>query len=168
MKIASNANKIVPCLWFEKNIQEAVNFYTAIFKNSKITNTSYYGESSSQASGIPKGSILTINFELNGQEFVALNGGPAFKFTEALSLMVYCKNQKELDYYWEKLSKGGDKKAQVCSWLKDKYGVSWQIFPSIMEKVLKDKDQGKVAKVMAAMMKMKKLDIKTLEKAYRS
>ncbi len=168
-KVSQKSNKrITPCLWFNRNAKEAVNFYTSVFKNSKITNVTYYTESSSKASGMPVGSILTINFKLNGQEYVALNGGPIFKFTEAVSLMVECKDQKEIDYYWNKLSKGGDKKAQACGWLKDKYGLSWQIFPSIMTKVLKDKNQKRQDKVMEVMCQMKKLNVKALEKAYRS
>lgn len=162
---------ITPCLWFdnEKNIKKAVDFYISIFKDSKITNISYYDKSSSGGSGVPIGSILTISFELNGQNFVALNGGPTiFKFTQAISLMVECKDQKEIDYYWNKLSKGGDKNAQACGWLKDKYGLSWQIFPAIMTKVLQDKDQKKVEKVMGALVQMKKLNVKALEKAYRN
>ena len=161
-------NKISPCLYFDGNAQEAANFYVSIFKNSKVLNTTYYGESVGKAHGIPKESVLFVTFKLDGQEFSALNGGPNFKFTEAISLMVSCKNQKEIDYFWEKLSKGGDKKAQACGWLKDKFGLSWQIYPSIMAEVFKDKDPERIDNYMAALMRMKKLDIKTLERAYRS
>ena len=161
-------NKISTCLCFDGNAQEAANFYVSIFKNSKILNTAYYGESVGKAQGVPKESILFVTFKLDGQEFLALNGGPSFKFTGAISLMVACKNQKEIDYFWEKLSKGGDKKAQACGWLKDRFGLSWQIYPSMMIKVFKDKNPEKIDQYMAALMQMKKLDIKTLEKAYRS
>lgn len=169
IKVSQTNNKtITPCLWLDNNIKQAVDFYTSIFKNSKITNISFYSESSSRESGLPIGTILTISFELDGQEFLALNGGPMYKFTEAISFMVECKNQDEVDYYWKRLSQGGDKKAQNCGWLKDKFGLSWQIVPSIMFEVLKSKDQKKVEKVMSAMIKMKKLNVKALEKIFRN
>src|SRR6266404_9120494 len=141
MKII-NKNKIAPCLLCDSNAKEVANFYISIFKNSKITNISYYGESASKGTGMPKGSVLMVTFELDGQEFMALNGGSNFKFTQAISFMVSCKNQQEVDYFWEKLSKGGE--TQVCSWLKDKFGMSWQIVPSMMIEILKDKDAQKV------------------------
>lgn len=161
MAIVKNDNsKITPCLWFDKNAEEAVKFYTSIFKKSKIKNTSHYGE----GFPMPKGSVLTISFQIESQEFLALNGGPYFKFNEAISFVVNCKTQKEIDYYWEKLSKGGVK--SQCGWLKDKFGVSWQVVPSSINKMMTDKDTAKSARVMQAILKMKKLDIKTLEKAY--
>jgi predicted 3-demethylubiquinone-9 3-methyltransferase (glyoxalase superfamily) len=158
--------KITPCLWFDSNAEEAVNFYSSIFKNSKIGNISRYGEAGYEIHGKPAGTVLTIEFELNGQAFTALNGGPMFKFNEAISFQVSCESQEEVDYYWEKLSQGGDKKAQQCGWLKDKYGVSWQIVPTVLGKMLQDKDAKKSESVMKALLQMKKLDIKTLTQAY--
>lgn len=158
--------KITPCLWFDSNAEEAAKFYTSVFKNSKIGNISRYGEAGHEIHGKPAGTVLTIEFELNGQMFTALNGGPAFKFNEAISFQVHCKSQNEVDYYWEKLSEGGDEKAQQCGWLKDKYGVSWQIVPTVLGKMLQDKDAKKSESVMKALLQMKKLDIKTLKQAY--
>jgi len=158
--------KIIPCLWFDSNAEEAVNFYSSIFKNSKIGNISRYGEAGYEIHRKPAGTVLTIEFELNGQAFTALNGGPMFKFNEAISFQVSCESQEEVDYYWEKLSEGGDKKAQQCGWLKDKYGLSWQIVPTVLGKMLQDKDAKKSESVMKALLQMKKLDIKTLKQAY--
>ena len=158
--------KITPCLWFDSNAEEAVNFYTAIFKNSKIGKISRYGKEGYEIHGKPEGTVLTVEFELNGQRFTALNGGPLFKFNEAISFQVGCESQEELDYYWGKLSEGGDKNAQRCGWLKDKYGVSWQIIPSILGEMLQDKNAKKSASVMKALLQMGKLDIKTLKQAY--
>jgi predicted 3-demethylubiquinone-9 3-methyltransferase (glyoxalase superfamily) len=158
--------KITPCLWLDSNAEEAVNFYTSIFKNSKIGNISRYGEAGYEIHRKPAGTILTIEFELNGQAFTALNGGPMFKFNEAISFQVDCQSQEEIDYYWGKLSEGGDKSAQRCGWLKDKYGISWQIVPTVLGKMLQDKDAKKSESVMTALLQMKKLDIKTLEQAY--
>jgi predicted 3-demethylubiquinone-9 3-methyltransferase (glyoxalase superfamily) len=158
--------KITPCLWFDNNAEEAVNFYTSIFKNSKIGNISRYGEAGYEIHGKPAGTAMTIEFELNGHAFTALNGGPVFKFNEAISFQVGCESQEEVDYYWEKLSEEGDKKAQQCGWLKDKYGVSWQIVPTVLGKMLQDKDAKKSESVMKALLQMKKLDIKTLKQAY--
>jgi predicted 3-demethylubiquinone-9 3-methyltransferase (glyoxalase superfamily) len=152
--------KITPCLWFDNQAEEAVQFYTSIFKNSKIGEVSRYGE----AGPGPKGSVMTAAFELDGQEFIALNGGPVFKFTEAISFVVNCESQEDVDYYWEKLSEGGQ---QVqCGWLKDKYGVSWQIVPTMLPKLVKDTDLERSQRVMAAIMKMVKIDISALQKAY--
>jgi predicted 3-demethylubiquinone-9 3-methyltransferase (glyoxalase superfamily) len=159
--------KITPCLWFDSNAEEAVNFYASIFKNSKIGKTSRYGEAGYEIHGKPAGTVLTIEFELNGQAFTALNGGPIFKFNEAISFQVSCESQEEVDYYWEKLSEGGDEKAQQCGWLKDKYGLSWQIVPTALGKMLADNDTNKTDRVMTALLKMKKIDIKTLEHAYK-
>ena len=158
--------KITPCLWFDSNAEEAVNFYTSIFKDSKIGRISRYGEAGYEIHGKPSGTVLTIEFELNGQAFTALNGGPMFKFNEAISFQVSCESQKEVDYYWEKLSEGGDEKAQQCGWLKDRYGLSWQIVPASLGKMLADKDANKTERVMTALLQMKKIDIETLEHAY--
>jgi predicted 3-demethylubiquinone-9 3-methyltransferase (glyoxalase superfamily) len=151
--------KITPFLWFNNNAEEAVNFYISIFKNSKIISIARYGD----AGPGPKGSVMTANFELEGQEFIALNGGPEFKFTEAVSFVVNCETQEEVDAYWDKLVKGG--KEQQCGWLKDKFGLSWQIVPAILIKLLQDKDPEKSKRVMNAMLKMVKIDIKTLKQA---
>jgi predicted 3-demethylubiquinone-9 3-methyltransferase (glyoxalase superfamily) len=153
--------KIVPCLWFDGNAEAAVKYYTSVFKNSKILSTSY---SPAEGSPLPEGTILTITFQLAGQKFTALNGGPAFKFTEAVSFMVYCDTQKEIDYYWDKLSKGGAK--VECGWVKDKFGLSWQIVPAIFEKMITDKDSAKAARALQAIWKMKKLEIEKIKKAY--
>ena len=158
--------KITPCLWFDSNAEEAVSFYTSIFKNSKIGNISRYGNEGYEIHRKPVGTVLTIEFELNGQAFTALNGGPMFKFNEAISFQVGCESQEEVNYYWEKLSEGGDQNAQRCGWLKDKYGLSWQIVPTILGKMLQGKDGKKSESVMKALLQMKKLDIKTLKQAY--
>jgi predicted 3-demethylubiquinone-9 3-methyltransferase (glyoxalase superfamily) len=157
---------ITPCLWFDNNAEEAVKFYASIFKNSKIGKISRYGKEGYEIHGKPEGTVLTVEFELNGQTFTALNGGPTFKFNEAISFQVHCKSQKEVDYYWNKLSKGGDEKAQQCGWLKDKYGLSWQIVPTVLGKMLNDKDPKKSKRVMHALLQMRKLDIATLRRAY--
>jgi len=156
--------KITPFLWFDDQAEAAVKFYASIFKNSKILKVARYGESGAKASGRKKGSVMTIAFRLNGQEFVALNGGPVFKFTEAISFVVNCKTQKEVDHFWKKLSAGG--KEIQCGWLKDKYGISWQIVPEILGKLMSSKDAAKSQRVMQAMLQMVKLDIKKLKAAY--
>jgi predicted 3-demethylubiquinone-9 3-methyltransferase (glyoxalase superfamily) len=158
--------KITPCLWFDSNAEEAVNFYTEIFKHSKIGKVSRYGEAGYEIHGKPAGTVLTIEFELNGQAFTALNGGPLFKFNEAVSFQVGCESQEEVDYYWLKLSQGGDAKAQQCGWLKDKFGVSWQIVPTALGEMLQSKDAKKSESVMTALLQMRKIDIKTLRQAY--
>jgi predicted 3-demethylubiquinone-9 3-methyltransferase (glyoxalase superfamily) len=158
--------KITPCLWFDSNAEEAVNFYTSIFKNSNIGKISRYGEEGYEIHGKPAGTVMTIEFELNGQVFTALNGGPIFKFNEAISFQVNCESQEEIDYYWGKLSEGGDEKAQVCGWLKDKYGLSWQIVPAVLGEMLQDKDVRKSERVMKALLQMKKIDIERLKEAY--
>lgn len=155
--------KISPFLWFNNEAEEAANFYTGIFKNSKIKKVTKYTESGSKASHQPAGSVMTVAFELNGQNFTAINGGPIFKFTEAISFVVDCDTQEELDHYWEKLSEGGDPKSQVCGWLKDKYGLSWQIVPAALGDLMADPSRSE--RVMSALMKMKKIDIKTLQEA---
>ena len=158
--------RITPFLWFDDKAEEAANFYTSIFKNSKIVNVARYSEEGAKASGRPKGTAMTVAFQLDGQKFVALNGGPHFKFTEAVSFVVNCETQEEVDHYWEKLSTGGDEKAQQCGWLKDKYGLSWQIVPVVLIEMMQDKDPKKSERVMGALLKMKKLDIKALKQAY--
>lgn len=152
--------KIRPFLWFDRNAEEAMNFYTSIFKNSKILNVMRYGE----AGPGPKGSVMGGAFQLEGQEFMALNGGPQFTFTPAISLFVNCETQEEVDNLWEKLSAGGEKNS--CGWLRDKFGVSWQIIPAILGKLLQDKDPVKSNRVMKAMLQMQKLDINGLKQAY--
>jgi predicted 3-demethylubiquinone-9 3-methyltransferase (glyoxalase superfamily) len=158
--------KISPCLWFDDQGEEAAKFYTSIFKDSKIGDVTRYGKEGYEIHGREEGTVMTVEFEIEGQKFLVLNGGPIFKFNEAISFQVYCETQEEVDYYWEKLSEGGDEKAQQCGWLKDKYGVSWQIVPTILIKMLKDNDSEKSQKVMKAMLQMHKLDISTLKKAY--
>ena len=158
--------KISPCLWFDKEAEEAANFYVSVFKGSKIGDVTRYGKEGYEIHGKEAGTVMTVEFEIEGQKFLALNGGPIFKFNEAISFQVHCEIQEEVDYYWEKLSEGGDKKAQVCGWLKDKYGLSWQIVPTILPKMLKDKDTEKSQRVMKAMLQMHKLDVQTLIKAY--
>lgn len=156
--------KITPCLWYESNIEEAVNFYLSIFKNGKIIETQRYPKASEEVSGKKAGEVMTIEFEILGQRFLALNGGPIFKLSEAVSFIVDCKDQEEVDYYWGKLSEGGDPKSQVCGWLKDKFGLSWQIVPKQFNEIIK-KHPEKNEQIMAAFMKMKKIDIAELEKA---
>jgi predicted 3-demethylubiquinone-9 3-methyltransferase (glyoxalase superfamily) len=152
--------KITPCLWFDNNAEEAVNHYLSIFKNSKVNKILRCGD----AGPGPKGSVLTIAFQLEGQDFIALNGGPIFKFNEAISLSVDCKSQIEVDDLWEKLSDGGQK--SQCGWLKDKFGLSWQVVPSALVEMLQDQDAEKAKRVMAAMMQMGKIDIAVLKQAY--
>jgi len=152
--------KITPFLWFDNQAEEAVNFYVSVFKNAKVTGTTRCGE---EGPG-PKGSVLTVAFELNGQEFVALNGGPQFKFTEAISFVVNCETQEEIDYYWEKLTAGGGQEIE-CGWLKDKYGLAWQIVPAAIWGWMQDKDPVRSQRVMHALMQMKKLDLPTLQRA---
>jgi len=153
-------------LWFDTQAEEAARFYTGIFKNSKIGRISRYGEAGREIHGQAPGSVMTIEFELGGQPFTGLNGGPVFQFNEAISFQVSCQDQKEVDHYWEKLSEGGDAKAQQCGWLKDKYGVSWQIVPTVLAAMLTDSKSGNSQRAMAAMLQMKKIDIAALERAY--
>ena len=157
--------RITPCLWFDDQAEQAVGFYTAIFKNSRIGTIARYGEAGHEIHGKPAGSVMTVAFELDGQTFTALNGGPDFTFNEAISLQINCETQKEVDYYWEKLSEGGDEKAQQCGWLKDKYGVSWQVVPKALIEMLTAPDYEKAQKAMAAMLRMKKIDIEELRRA---
>jgi predicted 3-demethylubiquinone-9 3-methyltransferase (glyoxalase superfamily) len=158
--------KITPCLWFDDQAEEAVEFYTTVFRNSKIVKVARYGEAGYEIHGKQAGTVMTVAFELDGQAFTALNGGPIFKFNEAISLQVNCETQEEVDYYWEKLSQGGDEKAQQCGWLKDKYGLSWQVVPRVLAEMLTDSDSEKSGRVMKAMLQMKKLDIDQLKRAY--
>jgi predicted 3-demethylubiquinone-9 3-methyltransferase (glyoxalase superfamily) len=154
--------KITPFLWFDDQAEEAMNFYTSIFKNSKIVSVTHYGEAGPGA----KGTVMSATFEIQGQEFIALNGGPHFKFSPAISFFVNCETQEEVDELWEKLSEGG--KTNRCGWLDDKFGVSWQIVPTALGELLQDKDAEKSKKVMVAMLQMDKLDIETLRRAYLS
>ena len=154
--------KITPFLWFNGRAEEAANFYTVIFENAKITETTRWGD----AGPGPKGSVMSATFELDGQKFIALNGGPQFKFSEAISFFVSCDTQEEVDHFWEKLSEGGE--IIQCGWLKDKFGVAWQIVPKALGEMLRDKDPAKSQRVMKAMMQMKKLDIAELERAAQS
>jgi predicted 3-demethylubiquinone-9 3-methyltransferase (glyoxalase superfamily) len=155
--------KFTPFLWFDDKAEEAANFYVSIFKNSKIDGITRYGEAGSKAAGRAKGTVMTVEFQLDGQELVALNGGPHFKFTEAISLVVNCETQEELDEFWEKLSAGGEKSR--CGWLKDKYGLSWQVVPTVLGELFQSGDAEKSERVMKAMLQMDKLDIKTLKEA---
>jgi len=155
--------KIAPCLWFDNQAEPAAKYYTGIFKNSKIVKISRYGEAGHDIHGRPPGSVMTVMFELDGQPFTALNGGPLFKFNEAISFQIFCDDQKELDYYWSKLTADGGQESQ-CGWLKDKFKLSWQIVPSIVPQLMAG-DPAKAARVMNAFMKMKKLDIATLQRA---
>jgi len=158
----SKGQKIVTTLWFDDSIEEAANFYVSVFKNSKIKNMSYYSEAGPK----PAGTVLTVTFELDGQEFMALNGGPAFNFTPAISLMVKCDTQEEVDHLWDTLIEGG--RADQCGWLQDKYGLSWQIIPNALSEMMSDKDPVKVKKIMEAMLQMVKLDINVLKEAFNS
>jgi len=159
--------KITPFLWFDNQAEEAVKFYTSIFKNSKVGRVLRYGEEAAKISesGRPPGSVLTIEFEIEGQKFTALNGGPEFKFNESISFVVNCDTQTEVDYFWEKLSVDGGQESQ-CGWLRDKFGVSWQVVPTVLIEMLHDKDSEKTERVMKAMLQMQKLDIKKLNDAY--
>jgi predicted 3-demethylubiquinone-9 3-methyltransferase (glyoxalase superfamily) len=160
--------KITPCLWFDTQAEEAARFYCSVFGKSRILGISRYGEAGHEIHGKPAGSVLTVEFELEGQSFTALNGGPLFKFNQAVSLQVNCDTQQELDRYWEALSAGGDKAAQRCGWLKDRYGLSWQIVPAALAAMMMDSDGRKTERVMTALLKMNKLDIAALRQAYES
>ena len=159
--------KITTFLWFSDDAEEAVKFYTSIFKNSKIRRISYYSDAVAKSSGRRPGSVMTIAFKLNGQDFIALNGGPNFKFTEAISLMVHCDTQAELDRYWRKLTSGGGGEVE-CGWLQDKYGLFWQIVPKFIIDLISDKDRAKADRVMQVVMKSVKFDIKKLKEAAKS
>jgi len=158
--------KIMPCLWFDGQAQEAAEFYTAIFKNSKIVKVARYGEAGHDVHGKPAGTVMMVAFELDGQAFTALNGGPMFKFNEAISFQIDCETQEDVDDYWDKLSKGGDERAQQCGWLKDKYGLSWQVVPRVLPEMMSDPDPARSGRVMEAMLRMKKINIDELKRAY--
>jgi predicted 3-demethylubiquinone-9 3-methyltransferase (glyoxalase superfamily) len=158
--------KITPCLWFDDQAEKAAEFYIAIFPNSKIVTIARYGEAGHEVHGKPAGTVMIVAFELDGQAFTALNGGPMFTFNEAISFQVHCETQADVDYYWEKLSVGGDEQAQQCGWLKDKYGVSWQVVPSVLPEMISDPDAAKSGRAMKAMLQMKKIDIDILKRAF--
>jgi predicted 3-demethylubiquinone-9 3-methyltransferase (glyoxalase superfamily) len=161
----ANLPRITPCLWFDNEAEEAANFYTGIFPNSRITAITRYPDSGFEVHHRPAGSVMVVAFELDGHSFTALNGGPQFKFNEALSLQVNCDTQQQIDYYWEKLSAGGDPKAQQCGWLKDRYGLSWQVAPRMMNDLFKGLTPSTAQRAMKAMLAMKKIDIAELERA---
>lgn len=158
--------KIIANLWFNQNAEEAVNFYMSVFKDAKIGRKTYFIKEGFEIHGMPEGTVMTIDFQIEGQEFVALNGGPYFNFNEAVSFIINCDSQEEVDYYWDKLTEGGDEKAQNCGWLKDKFGVSWQVVPVALNDFLTDSDIEKVSRVTRAVFQMKKLDLHVLQKAY--
>jgi predicted 3-demethylubiquinone-9 3-methyltransferase (glyoxalase superfamily) len=160
-----STQRITPCLWFDDQAEEAAKFYTGIFKNSRIVSVTRYGKAGQEIHGKAPGTVMVAAFELDGQAFTALNGGPQFKFNEAISLQVMCQTQQEVDYYWEKLSAGGDPNAQQCGWLKDKYGLSWQVVPTALLEMLQDPDLQKSQRAMQAMLQMKKIDIDKLRRA---
>ena len=158
--------RITSCLWFDTEAEQAAKFYTSVFKNSRITATTRYSAAGQDVHHQKPGSVMTVTFELDGQQFVGLNGGPLFKFSEAVSFQINCDTQEEIDYYWDKLGAGGDPKAQVCGWLKDKFGLSWQVVPRMMDELFKDEKSGGAQRAMNAMLQMKKLDIAELRRAY--
>jgi predicted 3-demethylubiquinone-9 3-methyltransferase (glyoxalase superfamily) len=160
------APTITPCLWFDNQAEAAVAFYTAIFKNSSIGRITRYGKEGFEIHGRPAGSVMTVEFELDGQAFTALNGGPVFTFNEAVSFQVQCETQAEVDFYWAKLTEGGDEQAQQCGWLKDKFGLSWQVFPGVLTEWLGDPDSEKSQRAMKAMLQMKKIDLEAIRQAY--
>ena len=160
----SITHQIAPCLWFDTQAEEAANFYVSIFKNSRITSVARYSAVGQEIHGRPPGSVMTVSFELDGQPFTSLNGGPVFTFNEAISLQVSCSNQEEVDYHWDTLSKGADPRAQQCGWLKDKYGVSWQIVPTVLPEMLKDHESAVAQRALQAVLRMKKLDIGELQR----
>jgi predicted 3-demethylubiquinone-9 3-methyltransferase (glyoxalase superfamily) len=166
LKARTPQKPISPCLWFAGNGEDAARFYVSVFKSSKLGPITRYPAVGQEVHGQPAGSVMTVEFTLNGVDFLALNGGPLFKFNEAISLQVFCRDQKEVDYYWDRLGEGGDPRAQVCGWLKDKYGLSWQIVPEGMSRIMASKGPGR-DRAFAAMMEMKKIDIAAIEAAYK-
>lgn len=162
----ASIQQIVPCLWFDSQAEEAVNYYIGIFDHSSITHITRYTEAGKEIHGREPGSVLTVSFQLNGAEFTAMNGGPLFKFSEAISFQIMCDSQQEVDRYWLHLGQGGDPAAQQCGWLKDKFGLSWQVVPRVLMDMLKDGTPSRSERVMAALMQMKKLDIAELQRAY--
>ena len=161
----TSIRSIIPCLWFDTQAEDAAKYYASIFPNSRIGRISHYTEAGREFHGREPGAVLTVSFTLNGQEFVALNGGPNFTFNEAVSFQIMCDTQQEVDHYWNRLGEGGDPSAQQCSWLKDKFGVSWQVVPRVLMELISDPDKGKAARALNAMMGMKKIDIAALKKA---
>ena len=157
--------RIAPCLWFDNQAEEAANFYVSVFPNSKIVRIARYSDAGKETHRRPAGSVMTVEFELDGQAFTALNGGPVFTFNEAISLQVNCDTQEEIDHYWDKLTKGGDVKAQQCGWLKDRYGLSWQVVPKVLSEMLQDHQSEKAQRAMEALLRMKKINITELERA---
>ncbi|MDD5206446.1 MAG: VOC family protein [Desulfobacterales bacterium] len=162
----NSVQKITPCLWFDNQAEEAARFYVSVFRNSGIGRITRYGREGYEIHGRPEGTVMTVEFDLDGQPFTALNGGPIFKFNEAVSFQVLCETQEEEDHYWEKLSEGGDEKAQQCGWLKDKYGLSWQVIPKGLNELLSDPDSEKSQRAMKAMLRMKKIDMGKIRQAY--
>jgi len=162
--MAVTTQKLTPCLWFDTEAEEAANFYVSIFKDSKIRSVNRYGKGGQDVHGKRAGSVMTVEFEIEGQKFVGLNGGPQFKFNEAISFQVHCRTQEEIDYYWSRLTEGG--KEVACGWLADKFGLSWQVVPTALLEMLSDKDAAKVERVTKAFMKMKKFDIEKLRRAF--
>lgn len=158
--------KIVPCLWFDSQAEEAAKYYTSVFKDSRIGKITRYGKEGFEIHGKPEGSVLTVEFEIEGQTFTAMNGGPAFRFNEAISFQVMCDTQEEIDDYWEKLTRGGDEQAQQCGWLKDRYGVSWQVVPVGLDELVGNPDSEQSQRAMRAMLQMKKIDLAELRRAY--
>lgn len=163
--MSTRFQRITPFLWFDHQAEEAATFYVSVFPNSRIVSDTRYTAESGQFTGQPAGSVMTVTFELDGQSLTAINGGPMFKFTEALSLVVHCQSQQEVDHYWEQLRRGGDEQAQQCGWLKDRYGLSWQVVPDRLLELIQLPDAAKAKRVMDAMMQMKKLDLDALERA---
>lgn len=163
--MSARFQRITPFLWFDDQAEEAANFYVSIFEHSRIVDTTRYDKAGAQASGRPEGSVMTVAFELDGQSFTALNGGPVFKFNESLSLVVNCHTQEEVDHYWSRLAHGGDPKAQQCGWLKDRYGLSWQVVPTELVQLLSDPDPARAHRATQAMLTMKKIDLAALRKA---
>jgi len=159
-----SARKLTPCLWFDSEAEEAANFYVSVFKNSRIGKISRYGKEGYEVHGRKAGTVMTVEFKIEGQKFLALNGGPHFKFNEAISFQVHCQTQEEVDYFWSKLSEGG--KEAPCGWLKDKFGLSWQIIPDVLPQLLTDKNVEKAGRVMKSMLQMKKIDIAALQRAH--
>lgn len=159
--------RFTSCLWFDTQGEEAAKFYTSVFRNSRITATTRYSAAGQEIHGQKPGNVMTVAFELDGQSFVALNGGPQFKFNEAISFQINCDTQEEIDYYWEKLGAGGDPQAQVCGWLRDKFGLSWQVIPRMMDDLFRDHNSPGAQRAMNAMLQMKKLDIEELRRAYK-
>lgn len=166
--MSQQQQRISPCLWFDDQAEAAATFYTGIFQHSRITRITHVPEAGQDIHHRPAGSVLTVDFELDGQPFTALNGGPVFKFNEAMSLQVFCQTQQDVDYFWERLGAGGDPAAQQCGWVKDRFGVSWQVVPERLNQLLADNDRGVAARVMNAMLRMKKIDIDELERAAKS